>query len=204
MYELTKAEDKHHFKKLYTVYIQFNMPLISIARLRFLQPKCKKIHANFRIMHWTFSSILFHFLKLQLAWIHFTFCVLALWEESIWSPLCPTIPFSVASLHTFFFFLYFPPHDSTALQPSASPVPLPPQPAWSLPLLLTTLTPPTSWRCEGESRPLHNNPRPFLSLPVPHTNSFPGLTHYCLCFLLLSVELEKGAEYWGIYTTLFW
>lgn len=78
MYELTKAEDKHHFKKLYTVYIQFNMPLISIARLRFLQPKCKKIHANFRIMHWTFSSILFHFLKLQLAWIHFTFCVLAL------------------------------------------------------------------------------------------------------------------------------
>lgn len=52
-----------------------------------------------------FYSIFFKS-KLQLAWIHFTFCVVALWEESIWSPLCPTIPFSVASWHTFFFFIY--------------------------------------------------------------------------------------------------
>lgn len=153
-------------------------------------------------MHWTFLhsflsfySILFKS-EIQLAWIHFTFCVVAPWEDSIWSPLCPTNPFSVASWHTFL--LIFSPHDSTALQPSASPVPLPPQPAWSLPLLLTT---PTSWVCEGESRPLHNKPRPFLSLPVPYTNSLPGsYSLLSLLYFTFSRARNINAQNIGVFT----
>lgn len=115
---------------------------------------------------------------------------MALWEDSIYSYL--SVPqFLFHLLHGICFLLtFFSPHNFTALQHSAFPVPLPPQPAWSLPLLLSTLTPPTSWRCEGESHPLHNNPRPFLSLPVPHTNSLSGPAYYCPCFLLLLVEQE--------------
>lgn len=116
------------------------MPLISIARLRFL--KAAKIQKFMLILGSCIGRsfiAFFHFIpycfksEIQLGWIHFTFCVVAPWEDSIWSPLCPTNPFSVASWHTFLL-IFFPPwfHCIAAQcipSPPASPTSLVPPPS---------------------------------------------------------------------------